>query len=792
MSTLWLGHRWDPASATATDERVRLKAHDLTRHAVCLGMTGSGKTGLVIGLLEEVALSGVPILAIDPKGDLTNLALAFPDLDGPSFAAWVDPGEAARKGVSVEALGEASAATWRAGLTRAGDDLANVGALASRTQVTIYTPGSRTGRPIDVLAALAAPPAGLQHDDEGRAAYAVGAATALLGLVGPTRDALRDPEAILVVQLLEHAWGQGRSLPLEALLPAIVDPPFATLGVFALDTFFPRAKRLDLALRLNTLLASPAFASWREGDPLDVDAWLQPVVDGRTPVSVLYLAHLDDAQRMFFVTLLLHAVVAWSRRQPGTGSLRAVLAFDEVLGFLPPHPNDPPSKGPMLTLLKQSRAVGLGVVLATQNPVDVDYKALSNAGTWMVGRMQTEQDRRKVVDGLCSAAGELDPATVNGLITQLPERTFVVRTPDGDGAQCLAARFVRVFLRGPLTRSEVSRLNATSPLPASGSSTPAVTATSAAIGLPCAPPLPPGFDARWLHPAAAHGPLLADRTRPRLHDRPSDGSTLFEPAVQMHLRLRFELPDGSQEEREEHRTIYPLDEDVSTDVVFDEDAFDDLAPDGARYLPLPPALDEAQELDKLRIRVLADAVREEVTTAWRHTLLKLSSRAGESAEAFAARVRAASEVRLAEAAGALHRKAEAQAERLRDAVDKAEADAARHDGDASAHRTEQVVSVGQTLLGLFMGRSRSLSGAVSKQRQVTRANERAERARSAVEAAQDRLDDLQHETAQALGELEAEHEARVGAVTSFDVRVKRSDATVDDFRILWVPVTRVV
>src|SRR3990172_8052895 len=176
------------------------------------------------------------------------------------------------------------------------------------------------------------------------------------------------------------------------------DPrPFGKIGVVDLESFYPAAERTKLSMRLNNLLASPTFASWLEGEPLDVAEMLYTPA-GKPRLAIVSIAHLDDAQRMFLVTILLNEGLAWIRTQPGTSSLRAILYMDEVFGFFPPSAN-PPSKTPMLTLLKQARAYGLGVVLATQNPVDLDYKGLGNAGTWFLGRLQTERDKLRVLYG---------------------------------------------------------------------------------------------------------------------------------------------------------------------------------------------------------------------------------------------------------------------------------------------------------------------------------------------------------------------------------------------------------
>jgi hypothetical protein len=429
---------------------------------------------------------------------------------------------------------------------------------------------SETGAPVDVVSALTALPAGLAADPEARREYALGAVTALLGLIQHrgAADALTDPAAILLCRLLEDAFARGEALPLDRLIPAVVDPALTQVGVFHVDTFLPREERLELAKRLNTVLASPGFTAWRRGAPLDIEAWLAPR-DGKTPITVLYLAHLDEPGRRFFLTLLLHAVVGWSRRQPGTPDLRACLYLDEVAGWLPPHPANPPTKWPILTLLKQARAVGVGVVLATQNPVDLDYKAMSNAGTWLVGRLRTRQDRARVIDGLVQAG--VEPGDVDDQLASLPARTFLVL--DDRGATQVTSRHTRALLRGPLTRAEVARLVRDG-------------GAAAALDdglLAAPPPLPAGLAARWLH---ADGAASLGHT-------PTPEDAVWEPALYARFSLRFDLQDEVVERRTAHRLAWNAPADPFTGVP--TPAAVDLPdawlhhdrPPGGRYRPLP-------------------------------------------------------------------------------------------------------------------------------------------------------------------------------------------------------------
>jgi hypothetical protein len=561
----------------------------LTRHAVCVGQTGSGKTGLCVSILEELADAGVPIVALDPKGDLTNLGLVLPTLDAAAFRPWVDATEAARRGTTVDALAASAADAWRAGLAARGLGPEHLAAWKARVEVIVLTPGSDAGRPVDLITSLTRAPVGL--DDESLRGWITGVVTSLLGLVDEPADPLTDPAAVLLAHLFGRAFAAGQDLPLDVLLPQVVTPPLDRLGIFPVDDVLPRARRQALALKLNTLLASPAFAAWRTGEPIDLDAWTRPTADGRTPVRVLVLSHLGDAERMFFTSVLLHAVVAWTRRLSGTGQLRALVYLDEAVGFLPPHPKDPPSKGPLITLLKQARAVGVGVMLATQNPVDVDHKALSNAGTWLVGRLQSDNDRERVLDALVSAHGGPTRKQLAARLTQLPARSFVVRGPDGRVTEQRSPH-TRCWLRGPLTLRELTPL-----LPPRDGAPRARVDLPTTLSLP--PPTPAGVDVRWLTSDAAAA--LARLPTP-------DAGVDWRFAVYARFHARFGSGDAV-EDVELHRLLL----DGRTQVAFaiDDDDLHDVAPSGGRWPHPPSRYDQRGELDRLREAWRDAVVREE-------------------------------------------------------------------------------------------------------------------------------------------------------------------------------------
>ncbi len=455
LGSFYLGRPVDPATRRPEDAPFLYDSRDLVTHAVCVGMTGSGKTGLCIGLLEEAAIDGIPALIIDPKGDLTNLALQFPRLAAEDFRPWISDDEAARASASPDALAERRAREWREGLTSWGQDGARIERLRGAAEVAIFTPGSSAGRPLSVLSSFDPPAAAIREDAELLAERVDSTAAALLGLAGIAVEAAMSREQTLLSTILTQAWLGAESLSLVDLVRRIQKPPFETVGVLDLESFYPEKDRFKLVLALNNLVASPGFAAWQQGEPLDVQSLLFTPA-GKPRLAVLSIAHLDDDARMFFVSLLLNAVVSWMRAQSGTTSLRALLYMDEVFGFFPPVAN-PPSKKPLLTLLKQARAFGLGVTLATQNPSDLDYKGLANAGTWFIGRLQTERDRARLLDGL-GDAGASDREALAALLANLGKRQFVMNNVHESAPVLFETRWTLSYLCGPLTRDQIRRL----------------------------------------------------------------------------------------------------------------------------------------------------------------------------------------------------------------------------------------------------------------------------------------------------------------------------------------------
>ncbi len=532
----YLGRIYDPKTGKVTAQDIKYDPADLTTHAVVTGMTGSGKTGLCISLLEEAALHGVPALIIDPKGDLTNLLLHFPDLAPQDFQPWIDPDIARRAGKTMEQASMEASLSWRSGLTEWGITPERVLALKNAAQFAIFTPGSDAGIPVSVLSSLAAPELDWETNRESLRERISSTVTALLGLVGMDDiDPLRSREHILLANLFENAWSQGNDMELTELILQTQTPPFEKLGAFPVDAFFPPKDRMELAMTLNNILAAPGFETWREGQPLDVKSLLF-TEDGRVRHSVFYLAHLSDAERMFFVTLLFTAVESWMRTQSGSTALRALLYMDEIFGYLPPTAT-PPSKGPLLRMLKQARAFGLGLLLATQNPVDVDYKALSNAGTWFIGKLQTERDKLRLLDGLESAAGGVSRADFDRLISSLGKRVFIMQNVHAKAPILFQTRWAMNFLAGPMTRTQIPALNELVGAKAVDSVQSSVSrGMPASFSTPQVAPVSFAAPAAVATPAKAAAPTTGSATRPSV---PAGIAEYFLPQ-------NFSLPEAFQ------------------------------------------------------------------------------------------------------------------------------------------------------------------------------------------------------------------------------------------------------
>jgi hypothetical protein len=413
-------------------------------------------------MIEEALRSGIPALVIDVKGDLPNLLLGFPDFDPRRLLPWAEGSAAPNDNRSPEEVAQALSEQRKAGLGAWGIGESELLAYASGTEVRVITPGSSAGESLHLLSSLERRSARWDLDPEaGRAALSA-AISLVLRLLGRDPDPAKSREHVLLSLFAERHFHQGEGADLHALLDDLAEPPIEEVGALTLDEFLPKSERRALAAALNTLLASPTFASWREGAALDVAEWLTPRA-GRTPCVIVSVAHLEDEERALVLGVLLEEVLAWVRALPGSQRLRALVVFDEIYGFLPPHPQNPPTKRPLVALMKQARAFGVGVLVATQNPMDLDYRALSNAGVWCIGRLQTDADRARVMDGLAASIGTDRGATtaLARSVQRLAPRWFVIRDAHvSNGIALLQPRWAMSVLRGPMTRTELKRARA--------------------------------------------------------------------------------------------------------------------------------------------------------------------------------------------------------------------------------------------------------------------------------------------------------------------------------------------
>ena len=818
-SGLFIGEQLD-ADGARNGEAVRLDPNDLTTHGVIVGMTGSGKTGLAIALMEEVLSAGVPIIAIDPKGDLTNLLLTFPELRPEDFAPWVPEG-----GDPV-----AVAADWTKGLADWGIGPERVAEFRSGVRMGVYTPGSTSATPLNLVGTLAAP---TNADDESLNAEIGALTSGLLGMVGITGDPLASPEHLLISNIVHHAWSAGQSLDLATLLAQIQDPPMRTLGVMEIDTIIPAKARTALAVKLNGMLAAPGFAAWTQGAPLDVEQLLFSP-DGRPSLSVIAISHLSDAERQMAVSRILAALVRWFRGQPGSDRLRALVYLDEVAGYVPPT-SEPATKQPILTILKQARAFGVGMVLATQNPVDLDYKAMSNAGTWLVGRLQTERDKARLLEGMSSAAGNVDVKELDGAISGLAKRQFFLHQAKGGSPKKFGSRWAMSYLRGPVTGLQLADLPGREEI-AEVTVSPATSATPAAPAAVAGPedgPVPadgptsepaPGVDATPPGVDAApgvdvasgadadgsvHPPKVADGVPVRFIDPAAPwgpevglvpGSSRFQAGLALRVGVMFDDRKADvRQEQEWEAVITPLGDfvDVAAAVAVDHDDRDLLtdAPAGTRYLPTPARIDTKTFYTELSTR-LKDHLSRTLTLEVPHNAeLKLYGRPDETPEAFAARCDEAAQTAADAEAEKIRARLAARIDKLRDAVATAEQKAVGAQAAAADTKsTAMMDGLGSLVTGFLGGRSRTrgIVTAAKKAKtgndRVNRANQRAEEAANAVEVKAHDLAALEEELASQLIAIDDKWRAAAEAVQTTQITLSKTDVSVRMLSLVWIPV----
>ena len=770
---MFLGELVDPATHQRNGTKVDLDPASLTTHGVIVGQTGSGKTGLGIVLIEEALDAGIPCLLIDPKGDLGNVLLTFPNQAPEDFAPWVEGTDATTV-----------AQQWKEGLASWGIDKARIAALREKASFTIYTPGSTAGVGLNLIGSLKAP-AGAADDSEGRVDEIDAVVSGLLGLMSIESDALSGREHILLTNLLDKAWAAGQDLDLPTLIAQVQQPPMRKLGVLDLDTFYPPKDRMALAMSMNGLAASPSFAAWGEGEDLDIASILH---NGDKPrCAVISIAHLSDEERQFAVAVILGRLVSWMRKQPGTSQLRALVYFDEVFGFVPPTAV-PPTKKPILTLLKQARAFGVGLVLATQNPVDVDYKALSNAATWMVGRLQTERDKDRLLDGMRSAAGNVDIDSLGATISGLAKREFVLHRAGQPAPQVFTTRWSMSYLRGPLTREQISTLMSGTTRTIAPTTTAPLAPTLSDDEVPVPPPVAKGTSTYFLNPAAS----WADKVGA------IPGATRHEPYLAARVNLLFDDDKADVREQSEWEALFPLLEQFSpaNGIVVDYDDRDFLTepPAGASFA-LPRAAISEPALYSGVSKILTDwLVSNQTLDVMRNEQLKLWSRIGESEPDFLARCDEAAQAKADAETTDIHNKLTAKIDRIQAAVDEAQRREEEVKAQVRANRTSSLISVGTSILGAFLGGrsntraiARSVGRAATGTARSAAGGTRVGNAGERVEAKAGDLAALQTQLQEELVEIDGRWNDVGKAITHEQIPLERTDIRVAQLAVVWVP-----
>jgi hypothetical protein len=812
----YIGREFDPQIGETTSQKTNCDPDDLTTHAVVVGMTGSGKTGLCVDLLEEAALRGLPALMIDPKGDIANLLLHFPDLAPDDFQPWINPDQARREDKTVEQVAAKTADVWRNGLAKWDIQPERLQALRDAAQFAVYTPGSDSGIPISILASLEAPPISWDENEELLREKISGTVTALLGLVGMHDvDPVRSREHILLSNIFEQAWSQGKDLDLGELILQTQNPPFSKLGVFDVNTFFPEEDRFELAMLLNNILAAPTFQVWLEGQPLDIHGLLY-TPDGRPRHSIFYIAHLPESERMFFVTLLLTTMEAWMLSQAGTTSLRSLLYFDEIFGYMPPTQN-PPSKEPMLRMLKQARAFGIGLVLVTQNPVDLDYKGLSNTGTWFIGKLQTDRDKQRLLDGLQGATPNMDREDYDKMISSLGKRIFLLHNVHEKKPQLFQTRWAMNYLAGPLTRSQIPAVNqlaGTKEEVISHDSTPELAPSTAETGVASdqvvaeatqresEPDLPgstsrpavPGRLAEYFLPndlSFTEAFSAAGRSVP---EQAQSLGLIYRPSLLAQSRIRYLNRKYDLDYEQEHtaltttpdrRGVIRWDEVLAGNV--EVESLDDNPDPRARFGSLEAPLSEPRTMKSMENDFLD----------WNYHNSSVVVRANEDLDIYAGPQVSRAEFRTL-CSVAAREKRDAELNKVADKFDKKmdtvlsrmkreQRELEEDRSDLSQRKMEEYGTHAETVLGLFSRRKKSLSRSLSKRRMTEKAEADVKESLQAIEEYERQIAELQAEQEEALEEVNERWEEIASQMSEIQVTPYKKDILVELFGVAWFP-----
>lgn len=783
LDLFYLGREIDQETGATSDLPFLVKHKNFTTHAAILGMTGSGKTGLGVCLLEEAAMDKLPAIVIDPKGDMANLLLAFPELQSGDFLPWVDEAKAEQQSISKEELARQTAELWEKGLLFWDQNKDRISRLRSSVEFCVYTPGSESGRPVSVLDSLDAPSPDVMKDNDAATSLINATVSSILGLIGIQADPLKSREHILLSSILLHQWQEEKDLSLEMLISSVVNPSFERIGVFSLETFFPQQKRMEFALQLNNILASPAFSGWTKGDPLQIENILY-TPKAKPKIAIFSIAHLSEPERMFFVTMLLSRLVNWMRRQEGSSGLRCLLYMDEIFGYFPPLGN-PPSKRPMLMLLKQARAFGVGVVLATQNPVDLDYKGLSNIGTWFIGRLQTKQDQDKVMQGITDNADTKSKESMRKLLANMRGRTFLMQSAHTDEPVLFETRWVMSYLKGPISLTEIPRLH-----------------VSESLQKQVASPVQPEENAPSFADSESARPLLPDSIPQSFVLLPIVSEKLvLTPWLAGAARVRFYNQARGIDQSREISLRLPLDssfsgfewERAAENPVREEEMIAD-PPSDAHYRALPSSFMQFKNFREAE-KGLSDYLYHSMELPlWRVPSLKIESEPGENEGQFQQRVVDLLKEKKEVAVKALEERYRAKHAVLERRLEKANDRVEKEETDVKSRGIDTALSFGVAVFGALFGRkalsvttaSRSARGMRSagklmkEKEDVKRAEEEAKRLEQDVAT-------LAAELQEKIGEITEQYSPENYPFERFSITPRRSDVFDVKVFLQWEP-----
>ena len=786
LGAFYLGKNFDHNSKKITDKYTLYDSKDLTTHAVCVGMTGSGKTGLCIDLLEEAAIDHVPAIAIDPKGDITNLMLTFPELKGENFLPWINKSDAKRKNMTEEEFAESQAALWKKGLKEWGQDEERIKMLKQTADFNIYTPGSNAGIPISILDSFSAPPQELIDDSDIFSDRISSTASSLLGLLGIDADPLKSKEHILLSNILQSFWSNGENLDLPKIIESVQSPPFNKIGVFDLESFYSEKERFKLAMQLNNILSAPGFQSWLTGESLDIDKLFYSET-GKPKISIFYTAHLSDSERMFFTSLLLNQLLSWMRMQSGTTSLRALLYVDEIFGYLPPVSN-PPTKKPFLTLLKQARAFGLGLVLATQNPVDLDYKSLSNAGTWFLGRLQTERDRKRVLDGLEGATleggGNFNRGEIEELLSNLDKRVFLLHNVHEDHPQIFYTRWAMSYLRGPLTRTQIKSL--VSPTKKQlEKPVPAVKTTEISISKP---KLPDGIKPLYLKREIDenqitdynYSPYIATVADVRFYDRTKK--------IDFDKSISFIVPITED--------VISVNWDEANEIVPNENVFKKQQPTKLEFNNLPTSAANKKNYSAWEKFFKDHLVNNYSLDVFHSPALKQTSQPNENARDFKIRLSQLTREQRDEAVSKLKDKYARRTQTIQGRIQRAEERIEREKSQSSQQKISTAISIGSTILGALFGRKtlsktniNKAGTAMKSAGKIFKESGDVDRASENLQRLNQQMVDLQEKLQDDLDKLEDKFDLTIEQLEVVKIKPRKTNISVKLFNFCWIPLS---